>query len=174
MKEETALSAFAAIDEFSRYRRHLPHLQLHGSVYFCTASTKFRQTLSPEERDIVFEAIQFHRDRKYELFASVVMPDHFHLLLEPLQKDDSGLFNLSEIFHSIKSWSSNQIGKLRPQVSDRKKSPIWQDETYDHILRNDEDYSEKFYYTLYNPVEAGLVATPDEYKWLWYQGKLGR
>jgi REP element-mobilizing transposase RayT len=192
MDKESSPLAFESVGEFSRYRRHLPHLQLPGSVYFCTASTKFRNSLSPAERDLVYDAIQFHRDRKYELFASVVMPDHFHLILRPLEKNDAGLFSLSEIFHSIKSWSANQIGKLRSQshatashatvlgsregksragMPDLRGVAIWQDETYDHIMRNDEDYSEKFYYTIYNPVEAGLVEKPDDYRWLWYQGK---
>jgi len=47
---------------------------------------------------------------------------------------------------------------------------IWQDENYDHIIRNEKDYFEKLYYLIMNPLEAGLVERPEDYKWLFYKG----
>ena len=44
---------------------------------------------------------------------------------------------------------------------------VWQDETYDHVIRGGE-MQEMFIYALFNPVRKGLVSTPEEYEWLWW------
>jgi putative transposase len=160
-----------SVREFTGTRRNLPHLQLPGSTYFTTSATDNRQVLSEEERDVVMISILFHNEVRYELSALVVMPDHFHLLIEPLQSDQ-GDFNLSSIFHSIKSFSAREILRLRKSPpGSRHRSQIWQEETYEYIIRNEQDYLEKFEYILRNPVKAGLVERVDDYRWLWYSGK---
>jgi REP element-mobilizing transposase RayT len=52
---------------------------------------------------------------------------------------------------------------------------IYQDENYDHIIRNERDYNEKLNYLVMNPVEAGLVERPEDYRWLYCPsiGKVG-
>jgi putative transposase len=50
-----------------------------------------------------------------------------------------------------------------------KKRPLWQPGFFDHVLRNDESYSQKWEYVRENPVRAGLVARADEWP---YQGEL--
>ncbi len=44
---------------------------------------------------------------------------------------------------------------------------IYQDENYDHIIRNERDYNEKLNYLVMNPVQAGLVGRPKDYRWLY-------
>jgi len=187
------------IREFSSSRRHLPHLELPDSYYFTTTCTKVRGILTPQERDTVLAAIRFMDGKKYTLDAAVVMPDHFHLLLHPIQKEDGGYYSLSEIFHSIKSYSAKRIiewretlfvpeakvwrprepsseessGDARP-TRPRKTPPqnkIWQDENHDHLIRNEKDYSEKLLYILFNAVRNGLAASPFEYPWLYWIGR---
>jgi hypothetical protein len=41
------------------------------------------------------------------------------------------------------------------------EAPFWQKEFFDHLLRSDESYSEKWNYVKNNPVRAGLVADAD-------------
>ena len=132
-------------------------MQLPGGTYFTATNTLNRQELSEPARDIIFQAIRFHDGKKYDLTAAIVMPDHFHLILRPLTKKQSGYYSLPEIFHSIKSYSAHQL-----------KLHLWQDENYDHIIRNDKDYSEKLQYLVMNPIVAGLVSSPEEYPWLYY------
>ena len=50
-----------------------------------------------------------------------------------------------------------------------KKRPLWQPGFFDHVLRNDESYSQKWEYVRQNPVRAGLVDRADEWP---YQGKI--
>ena len=49
-----------------------------------------------------------------------------------------------------------------------KKRPLWQPGFFDHVLRNDESYSQKREYVLKNPVRAGLVPRADDWP---YQGE---
>ena len=49
-----------------------------------------------------------------------------------------------------------------------KKRPLWQPGFSDHILRNDESYSQEWEYVRENPVRAGLVTRGDDWP---YQGE---
>ena len=49
---------------------------------------------------------------------------------------------------------------------------VWQDESFDHILRGDESLKKKIIYIMDNPVRAGLAARPGEYRWVWWDAKL--
>lgn len=42
-----------------------------------------------------------------------------------------------------------------------REAPFWQKEFFDHLLRSDESYSEKWEYVRQNPVRAGLVDDAD-------------
>jgi len=45
--------------------------------------------------------------------------------------------------------------------------PVWEEESFDHVLRSDESLKEKCEYIHQNPVKAGLVQKPEDYRWLW-------
>jgi hypothetical protein len=45
--------------------------------------------------------------------------------------------------------------------------PVWQEESFDHVLRNDGSFQEKLEYIRQNPVRRGLIAKPEDYRWLW-------
>jgi len=50
--------------------------------------------------------------------------------------------------------------KLALSSSIPQPRPHWQDGFFDHLLRSDESYGEKWNYVLQNPVRAGLVSVP--------------
>jgi REP element-mobilizing transposase RayT len=167
------------LDE-SNYKRHLPHIEVAGSTYYTTSCTDDRLILAPEERTLAMSAIHYHDNGKYDLHAAVVMPDHFHLIMRPLEQDNGLTWMLDEIFHSIKSYSAKQILNLRHSLDEvgrgrptyatnvqRVKRVVWQDENFDHIIRNEKDYREKLLYLCDNPVRAGLVEKPEDYQWLY-------
>ena len=110
------------IDKFTKSWRHLPHFQSSNSVYFITSLCGFDQSgqnieLLPVERDIVFDAIKFLDGEKYILYAVVVMPDHFHIIIQPTKKEDRSFYSISEIMHSIKGFSSHKINELKNKSS---------------------------------------------------------
>ncbi len=49
------------------------------------------------------------------------------------------------------------------------KSPIWQRGFFDHLLRSDESYAQKWNYVRENPVRAGLVRNADDWQ---YSGEI--
>jgi hypothetical protein len=48
-----------------------------------------------------------------------------------------------------------------------RKGRVWQAESFDRALRNEESVETKIFYMLENPVRAGLVSNPLDYPWLW-------
>jgi putative transposase len=50
-------------------------------------------------------------------------------------------------------------------------APFWQDDTFDHILRSDESYAQKWQYVRVNPVRQRLAIHPDDWPW---QGEIHR
>ena len=126
-----------------------------------------RVTLSEAERDMVMSALRHWDGTRWKVFAAVVMPDHVHVLAQPLPKGE-GVWDLAELLHSVKSFSAHQIAKGRKDRRDSgPSSPIWQDERYDRWIRDDDEFAEKWQYIADNPVKEGLAATAKEYQWLY-------
>ncbi len=149
-----------SITAFTITKRRLPHWQLPNSVYFITTRCVNGVHLPPEHRDIVMESIQYQDGKKYALYAAVILPDHFHLVIQPIEKGKDVYYSLSEIMHGIKSFTAHKIGK-----------PIWQHENFDRIIRDKEEFLEKCHYIMKNPIKAGLAEEYNAYQWLFYIGK---
>ena len=145
------------------YRRNLPHLQRDDKPHFITFVTKRRRVLPDWTRQIVLDCCRHDHEEKYNRRAAVVMPDHVHLILTPLT-DEIGrrIFPLPEIMKAIKGTSSHAINRQL-----RTHDPIWQEESFDHVLRSSESLDAKIDYILQNPVRAGLVNVASEYRWSW-------
>lgn len=140
------------------HRRHLPHWQLGGSTYFVTFRTKDRRELSDTERRMTLDACLHWHDQRMEVHLVTVMPDHVHLLITPLKRDDRSWHSLSDLVHSIKSFSAHEINKLHDAIG-----PVWQDEYFDRIVRDEKEFEEKWQYMWMNPVKAALVDQPEDY-----------
>ncbi len=92
------------------------------------------------------------------------MPDHAHLLFTALRDPDGWTFALPEILRAIKGTSARSINKLSERTG-----PLWQDESFDHVLRGDESLRETIEYIRQNPVRKGLTQKPEDYRWLWVE-----
>jgi REP element-mobilizing transposase RayT len=171
-----------------RYQRRLPHLQRADAdlfVTFCTA----RYQLPNSARDLVLahllreanvatpDVAHAHVARapspascpnpRIHLHAAVIMPDHVHMLLQPLHDRDGWPYPLVDILQSLKSATAHRINKLL-----HHSGPVWQDESFDHVLRSDESLKQKCEHLQQNPVRRGLVNRPDDYPWLWLNPEL--
>src|SRR6476660_4072774 len=89
------------LEDFKQRWRHLPHFESVGSLYTCRSRTYNFRELSSDERTTVFDAMWYLDGRKYDMHATVVMPDHFHLLIKPLETASGKTFSLASIFHSL-------------------------------------------------------------------------
>jgi len=102
-----------------------------------------------------------HTWKWYELFAFVVMPNHVHALLRPLVRP-------ARIMQRVKG-SSAQAANA---VLGRTGLSFWQDESYDHWVRNSTEFDRIKAYIESNPVRAGLARTAED--WPWSSAALGR
>jgi putative transposase len=172
------------------YRRHLPHWQKAGSALFITwrlygsipasvfaliqkeKDTNTRFLLFDNELDcasygptwlkdpslaqLVVNALRYGETELdlYRLSAYVVMSNHVHILIWPKLR-------LSRITKSIKGYTARECNKLL----DRTGEKFWQDESFDHAGRNEEQFYRIKRYIERNPVKAGLVN--DTKKWPW-------
>ena len=109
----------------------------------------------PECATIVQNALKFLDGKRYELRAWAVMPNHVHVLAHFCEGQ-----LLWKAMHSLKSFTSNELGKLHPEVR-----PIWQEESFDRFIRSDEHYSHVLRYIHENPVKAKICRNPSDYPW---------
>jgi REP element-mobilizing transposase RayT len=140
------------------WRRHLPHFQLSSGYYFITFTANNNQSLSPSQKDCVFNTLSFLDRKKYELLAAVVMNDHVHIVINPFDA-------LSKIMHSIKSFTAHQINK-----EENRKGKVWQSENFDRVIRNKKEFLEKVNYIANNPIKKYSVMGYKDYKWLYVKG----
>jgi REP element-mobilizing transposase RayT len=115
------------------------------------------------------DAIKYFHRKRYWVTAAAVMPDHVHLILKPEISEFDAVFPLSKILQGIKGFSARVINRSRGV-----KGALWQDESYDRIVRDYEEYLEKWNYIRLNPVKAGLCQAPEEYPFLWEPGEAFR
>jgi alanyl-tRNA synthetase/REP element-mobilizing transposase RayT len=149
-------------------KRRLPHFERPWAKYMVSFSTRERRQLSPAARDVVLKSLLFgHEGNRYQLYAACVMPDHVHVLFEPQIKesDKEGkpvFWSLVELLHSIKSFTAHEINKL-----EEASGQVWENESFDRMIRGDADIEEKFHYICRNPWVSGVVPPTENYPWLW-------
>ncbi|MFI5058702.1 MAG: transposase [Candidatus Acidiferrales bacterium] len=91
---------------------------------------------------------------RYELYAYVVMPNHVHVLLQP----HLPLAKITSVMKGVAARDANA-------TLGRSGKPFWQDESFDHWVRNSAEFERIRHYIEWNPVNAKLVARPEEWKW---------
>jgi RecG-like helicase/REP element-mobilizing transposase RayT len=151
-------------------KRRLPHFEQPWAKYAITFATRKRRMLSPAARDTVLDCILKWQNRRYELFAACIMPDHVHMLIEPAVKEsgengEAIFYSLTEILHTIKSFTAHEINK-----AEKSSGEVWEMESFDRIIRSERDLHEKFKYITDNPWNTGVAARGQDYSWVWYGG----
>jgi REP-associated tyrosine transposase len=160
-----AISSLEKLREYE-YRRRLPHYQKSDRAVFVTFRKGTREPLSEEARSIVLKHCLHDDGKKLLLHAAVVMPEHVHLLLTPLRDSEGWPYSLATLLKSIKGTSAHSVNKLNGTCG-----PVWQEESFDHVLRSDESFEQKLEYIRQNPVRRGLAVKSEDYPWLWVEKK---
>jgi REP element-mobilizing transposase RayT len=94
---------------------------------------------------IVADALKHFDGDRYDLLAWCVMPNHVHVVLKVAKGS-----KLEDILHSWKSFTANRINDLKGL-----HGPVWQKESYDHLVRDGKDLRRQVRYVLENPAKAG-------------------
>lgn len=130
------------------YQRNMPHIDNGRQSYFLTFCTRDRWTLPPPARSIVLDCCIHNHKKKYLLDVAVVMADHVHMILSPcLDPAAKSPVPLRSITKVLKGYSAFRINRELGRTGS-----VWQDETYDHVIRGGE-MQEMFSYALFNPVK---------------------
>jgi len=90
----------------------------------------------------------------YKLRAWVLMANHVHILLYPHA-------TLSRITKAVKNFSARQANS----ILQRTGQPFWQDESYDHWVRDRDELEKIVRYMEENPVVAGLAGAAEKWRW---------
>src|ERR1051325_6042086 len=151
------------------YRRNLPHIELSGREHFITFDTYLKWELPPVARDITLKHCLHDNGSKMRLHIAVVMPDHVHMIFTPLEDASGETFSFEEIVGAIKGASSHTINKAL-----NRSGTVWQDESFDHVIRHAESLEQKIEYVRQNPVRKGLVSRPEDCSWLWEEEEKNR
>ena len=104
--------------------------------------------------NLVQSALLHFDGERYRLSAWVIMPNHVHLLAAPLLN-----YSLSEIMHSIKSYTSQEANKVLA-----RKGKFWFEDYFDRYIRNAQHFENAVSYIESNPVRAGLCKFPWEWR----------
>jgi REP element-mobilizing transposase RayT len=102
----------------------------------------------------VSEAVRRFHGSKYWLHAFVVMDDHLHVLVSPI-----ALHSLESIVGPWKSITTRRIWE-----SSGRTGKIWQEEYFDRIVRDQEEFLEKARYILNNPLKRWPELR--DYRWV--------
>jgi len=105
---------------------------------------------------LVDEALRNFDGKRYDLIAWCIMPNHVHVIVRPFDG-----YDLAGILHSWKSFTAKQANRLLG-----KDGAFWQEEYYDHIIRDEEDFQRQINYVLSNPEKAGLI----DWQWVGVKG----
>jgi putative transposase len=146
----------ATQEDFRIYSRRLPHWRMSGSIYFVTWRVHEAQAeLPPQARDLMVENLRHFDGERYHLVGYVVMDDHVHVLVKPIERHE-----LTKIMHTWKSFTANQIQKEFGWTGS-----IFQNESWDRVVRTEEELLEKVQYVLNNPRKRWPEL--EEYEWLY-------
>ncbi|TKJ40808.1 hypothetical protein CEE37_07540 [candidate division LCP-89 bacterium B3_LCP] len=122
-----------------------------NATYFLTISTKGKQQVFDNslKRSIINKTAIDNSDLiGLDLIAICVMPDHIHIIIHNPGERPIGDF--------VRNYKSNVYHYFRKEHNVEKS--FWQRYYYDHIIRDDRDFKEKFQYVLENPVKEGLTS----------------
>src|SRR5262249_14456920 len=138
------------------YPKLPPRLQLifaHNPLFFVTFCTfERRKLLASDAVHAAFVAFasQANSQRNIAVGRYVIMPDHVHLFVRGPDNFELG------------SWVGRLKQALAKHIALIDTSTIWQRGFFDHVLRNDESYAQKWNYVRENPVRAGLLTNAEE------------
>jgi len=127
--------------------------------------------------DILIENIKHYQKRyKYDILGYVIMPTHLHWIVKTEPKEGT----ISDIMRDIKKFTAWQIfdrierenkGELENIFKEEAKiindqvRKLWMQRFDDEVIRNEKMFWTKLKYIHNNPVKAGIVERPEEYKY---------
>jgi REP element-mobilizing transposase RayT len=139
---------------------HVHRLILSDRLFFVNVNLRPGiKTFRVDEFPLVIAAIKDASLRlEFLLCGYVLMPNHWHALFWPPYP-----LPISQVLHDVK-----RISTLRLHAERHTHGPFWQHQFWDRFVRHAQEFRERLDYMHQNPVKAGLVKRPEDWRWSSY------
>jgi hypothetical protein len=97
---------------------------------------------------VVSDALHYFDGERYELGCYIIMPNHVHVVVRPVLSDSQPLERI------LQSWKRHTSREINLHFG--LEGPVWQEESFDRIIRDAEHLYRAVQYTGANPEKAGL------------------
>jgi putative transposase len=162
-----------------RSRRHSKRLFALADQMLARADTGPHWLQDERIAQLVVDALFHHHLKLYVLLAFVVMPNHMHVLLQPLPIEEwqarkpapledrqpgtpaPQYVPLRKITQSLKGYTAREANRILKRTG----LPFWQDESYDHWARDEAEMQRIVEYIESDPVRAALVDHPQDWRY---------
>ena len=131
----------------------LRHFQPGQSCFVTSVTDQRRPFLVRHARLLARAVRRAQRKSSFTVVAWVVLPDHFHMIIDVPNGDTSAIMRRIKLSFS---------GQYRGQVG--FVGQVWQHRYWDHVIRSQGDMNRHIDYIHYNPVKHGLAQSPREYR----------
>jgi len=133
-----------------------------GMFFFTVVTCRRRRFLTTKEgKHLLRSAIDLVRvDRPFELFANVLLPDHWHLIMQLPQGDTDYSTRIRRIKEQFtKSWLEAGLpeAEITPALAKKGYRGIWQPRFWEHAVADENDLERCTDYIHWNPRKHGLV-----------------
>lgn len=135
----------------------------------------------PELAQCVIEAFNSLNEERYHLYEWVIMPNHVHVLIKEFPQNP-----LCDIVNSWKHYTSRRFDIILKNLKTSNRYPkgyieniintfqghYWIIDYWDVLIRSNRHFRMESNYIANNPVKAGLVEKPEDYRWSsFYKGR---
>jgi len=150
-------------NNFNIWRGRLPHWRADGVNYYLTF--RHRRALTETECQDLFAALLKPQGRKWDLELLAVLPEKTEMIVAVETSPTGEPFELSDIVEKAKS----KAGKVIIKRSGERYPPFYS-ESYDRIVRDEDEMSSTWEAIVESPQKAGLTEDSEDYQFLWVNG----
>lgn len=143
-----------------------PHGRDERAEYYALFVARFERWLDagygscvlavPEHRQRVENSLRWFDGNRYRLGEFVVMPNHVHAVVAP-----RGFHALSD---TIASWKKFTARRINTALG--REGALWHKESFDHIVRDDQELKRIDTYIRRNPARAEAIGADDLYSFI--------
>lgn len=121
----------------------------------------------------LIDSLKYCRQNKgLKVYYYVIMPDHFHVVINASANKVSGIIRDLKRFMSNKITQQLQqdlsfdiLSRFSKAAKDKHQYQVWQSGFHPKAIISDDMLNQKMEYIHMNPVVAGLVDEPEEWKY---------
>ena len=141
---------------FQIWRGRLPHWRADDVTYYVTF--RHRRELDDVERNAVLRRLINAQGRKFDFVILCVLPDKTEMMFTVMDSPRGEKYELSDVIEKAKTKAGKEIIKKSGE-----RWPPFYFESYDRIVRDDDEYETTFLSILESPVKEELCEDPEEW-----------